>query len=128
MTVEQRKKSRAEISLNVEIHKPGGDIKQARVVNLSENGAFIEIKAPVKVGEELDLVIFLDDKRLKVSPHARVIYSSLEGGKKESELKSIDEMRKWLGGKMRDGCGVMFTNMTEEDEKLLHAFVVAIKD
>lgn len=129
MGKELRKTPRADISLKVEVVRKGGERCQtARVVNVSESGAFIETKMPASVGEELSLIIFLDNKELKVFPHAKIVYSSSEGGKKEEDLRSIDEMRRWLGGKMRDGWGVQFTDISKEDEKLLHAFVIALRD
>src|SRR3990167_2428851 len=129
MAKELRKTPRADISLRVEVVKKGGKGGEgARGVNISESGAFIETKMPAEVGEEMDLIIFLDNKELKVFPHAKVVYSTSEGGRSEKDLKSLDEMRKWLSGKMRDGWGVRFTNISESDEKLLHAFVIALKD
>lgn len=129
MGKELRKAPRADISLSVEIKKRGSKEQiNATVVNISESGAFIATKIPASVGEEVDLTIHLGRKKLIVTPHAKIVYSSSEGGKREDDLKSVDEMRKWLSGKMRDGWGVMFTTISEEDSKLLHAFVIAVKD
>lgn len=128
MGKERRVAPRADISLEVEIRTPGSSkVIEATVVNISKTGAFIETKEKAHIGDEVELVIHLDEKLLFVKPHATVVYASDEKEVDEEQIKSVEEMRKWLLGQMRNGWGVKFSNLTEKDEELLNAFVVAIR-
>ena len=125
--LERRRHKRTDIELNARVFfSDDKTYIPTTVHNISEGGAFVELKRKLDPGTLFKIKIELAPGLIWVEAEAEVVYYASTSKKEDTTISTVEEMESFVRRGHLKGCGIRFTKLSKKDQKFLHTFVEAI--